>query len=292
LPHLLGHEATATVLECGEGVTTVAPGDRVVCHWRPGAGIQAPTPRYKSRLGDINAGWVTTFSEYSIVSENRVTRVPRDFDLEIGALMGCAVTTAMGVINNDARLGIGQSIAVFGAGGVGLNIVQFASMVAAYPIIAIDLHDHKLELAKKLGATHTLNSTRDDVAAEIRKIAGARGVDVAVENTGIADVIETAYDVTHASGRTILVGVPAKSARHPSLYTLPLHFEKILSGSHGGDSHPEIDIPRLVRLHEAGKLRFDGLISRRYPLEQVNEAIAELRGGKVAGRCMLSMSAG
>jgi len=290
LPHLLGHEATAIVLEVGEGVTSVAPGDRVVCHWRPGAGLQGPTPKYKSRIGDINAGWVTTFCEHAIVSENRVTRVPKDFDPEVGALMGCAVTTAMGVINNDAHLGIGQSIAVFGAGGVGLNIVQFAAMVAAHPIVAIDLHDHKLELARKLGATHTLNSTRDDVAAEIRKIAGPRGVDVAVENTGVAEVIETAYDVTHPSGRTILVGVPAKSARHPSLYTLPLHFEKVLTGSHGGDARPDIDIPRLVRLCEAGRLKFDGLISRRYPLEQVNEAIADLKSGKVAGRCMLSIS--
>src|ERR1051326_3398839 len=207
LPHLLGHEATATVVECGEGVTTVKPGERVVCHWRPGAGIQAPTPKYKSRLGDINAGWVTTFSEYSVVSENRVTRVPADFDPEVGALMGCAVPTAMGGMNNDEQLGICESVAVFGTGGVGLNIVQFAAMVAAYPIIAIDLHDHKLELAQRLGATHTINSSRDDAAAIIRQTVGSQGVDVAVENTGLADVIETAYDVTSASGRTILVGV-------------------------------------------------------------------------------------
>ncbi len=289
LPHLLGHEATATVLECGEGVTIVAPGDRVICHWRPGAGLQAPTPKYKSRIGAINAGWVTTFNECALVSENRVTRVPSDFDSEVGALLGCAVTTAMGVVNNDAQLGIGESVAVFGAGGVGLNIVQFASLVTAHPIIAIDLHDHKLELAKSLGATHVLNATSDDVAAEIRKIVGPQGVDVSVENTGIADVIETAYDVTSATGRTILVGVPAKSARHPSLYTLPLHFEKVLTGSHGGDCRPEKDIPKLVRLYHAGKLRFDGLISSRYSLAQVNDAIADLRSGRVAGRCMITM---
>jgi S-(hydroxymethyl)glutathione dehydrogenase/alcohol dehydrogenase len=241
-----------------------------------GAGIHAPTARFKSKVGEINSGWVTTFSEYSIISENRMTKVPDDFDPEVGALMGCAVTTAMGVINNDARLGIGQSIAVFGTGGVGLNIVQFAAMVAAHPIIAIDLQDHKLDLARKLGATHAINAGRQEVAAEILKIVGSTGVDVAVENTGVADVIETAYAVTGAAGRTILVGVPTKSARHPSFYTLPLHFDKVLTGSHGGDCRPDVDIPKLVRLYEAGKLKFDGLVSRRYPLAQTREALTYL----------------
>ena len=288
LPHLLGHEATAVVVECGEGVTTVKPGDRVVCHWRKGAGLQAPTAIYTSKaFPRINSGWVTTFSQYSIVSENRVTKVPPDFNAESGALLGCAVTTAMGVINNNARLGIGESIAVFGTGGVGLNIIQFAAKVAAHPIIGIDLHDHKLELARKLGATHTLNARQGDLREEIRKIAGAQGVDVAVENTGVADVIETAYEVTGPQGRVILVGVPPKAARHPSFYTLPLHFKKVLTGSEGGDCRPEIDIPKLVRLCQAGKLELGGLVSKRYRLEQINEAIDDLKNGRVAGRCMV-----
>ena len=289
LPHLLGHEATATVLECGEGVTTVNPGDRVVCHWRKGAGLQAPTPKYQSNLGDLNSGWVTTFSECSIVSENRVTRVPADFDPEAGALLGCAVTTALGVVNNNARLGIGESIAVFGTGGVGLNIVQFAAKVAACPIIGIDLHDHKLELARKLGATHTLNARQGDLREAIRGIVGPQGVDVAVENTGVAEVIETAYEVTAPQGRVILVGVPPKAARHPSFYTLPLHFKKVLTGSEGGDCRPEIDIPKLVRLCQAGRLDFRGLVSKRYQLEQINEAVDDLKNGRVAGRCMVWM---
>lgn len=289
LPHLLGHEATATVVECGEGVTSVKPGDRVVCHWRKGEGLQAPTPKYKSKLGDINSGWVTTFSEYSIVSENRVTRVPADFDPEFGALLGCAVTTALGIVNNNAKLGIGESIAVFGTGGVGLNVIQFAAKMAAYPIIGIDLHDHKLELARRLGATHTLNARKGDLRAAIREIVGPQGVDVAVENTGVADVIETAYEVAAPQGRVILVGVPPKDARHPSFYTLPLHFKKVLTGCEGGDCRPEIDIPKLVRLCQTGRLDFRDLVSKRYPLGQINEAIDDLKHGRVAGRGLVQM---
>jgi S-(hydroxymethyl)glutathione dehydrogenase/alcohol dehydrogenase len=291
LPHLLGHEATAIVQEIGEGVTTVKPGDRVVCHWRKGAGLQGPAASYTSKaFPKINSGWVTTFSEYSVVSENRVTKVPADFDPETGALFGCAVTTALGVINNNAKLGIGESIAVFGTGGVGLNIIQFAARVGAHPIIGIDLHDHKLELARALGATHTFNSAKCDVKAEILKLVGAQGVDAAIENTGVADVIEAAYEVTAPQGRVILVGVPPKAARKPSFYTLPLHFNKVLTGSEGGSCRPEIDIPKLVRLVEAGKLPFDGLVSKRYTLDQINDAIGDLKAGRVAGRCMVHMN--
>ena len=290
LPHLLGHEATATVEETGEGVTSVKPGDRVVCHWRKGAGLQAPVASYKSKMfPHINSGWVTTFSEYSVVSENRVTRIPADFDAEAGALFGCAVTTAMGVVNNNARLGIGESIVILGTGGVGLNLVQFAAMVGAHPIIGVDLHDHKLELAKKLGATHTINARGINLVEEVRKIAGATGVDVAIENTGLADIIEQAYEMTASQGRVILVGVPTKSARHPSFYTLPLHFNKVLTGSEGGGCRPEVDIPKLVRLCQAGKLKFDGLVSKRYRLDDINEAIADLKQGRAAGRCIVWM---
>lgn len=290
LPHLLGHEATATVVEVGEGVSTVEVGARAVCHWRKGAGLQAPTPVYTSEtLPRVNAGWVTTFGEYAVVSENRVTPIPEDFDAEIGALLGCAVTTALGIVNNDARLGVGESIAVFGAGGVGLSVVQLAAKVAAHPIVAIDLHDSKLELARALGATHTINAGSTNVLEEIRSLIGPDGVDVSVENTGLADVIETAYEATSAHGRVVLVGVPAKNERHPSLYTLPLHFDKVLTGSEGGGSRPDVDIPKLVRLCQAGKLSFEGLVTRRYALDQINDAIDDLRAGRVAGRSIVWM---
>ncbi len=288
LPHLLGHEATAEVMEIGEYVSTVKVGDRVVMHWRKGSGIHAPTPKYKSKLGLVNSGWVTTFNEYAIVSENRVTTVPNTLDPESGALMGCAVTTAFGVLNNDAGIRIGDSIAVFGSGGVGLNVIQGAKMVSSYPIIAIDIVDNKLEMAKKIGATHTINSKNEDVAAKIKEIVGNNGVDVAVETTGNVKVIETAYEATSASGKTILVGVPKKGEK-PSLYTLPLHFEKVLKGTEGGRTVPERDIPKYVRLIEAGKLDLKQLITDRYEFDKINDAIADLQAHKIVGRCMINI---
>src|SRR5205807_1036527 len=160
-PHLMGHEGGGTVLESGPGVTAVRKGDRVVMHWRKGAGIQARPASYRWNGRTINAGWVTTFNEYAIVSENRLTVVSDDVDFEVAALMGCAVTTALGLINNDAQVKIGQSIAVLGCGGVGLNVVQGAAMVSADPIIAVDIYDHKLEMARQFGATHLINSAQN-----------------------------------------------------------------------------------------------------------------------------------
>ena len=131
LPHLLGHEGGGVVEAVGPGVTHLKLGDHVCLHWRKGTGIHAQPAKYMWNGRTVNSGWVTTFSDYSIVSENRVTPIPKETNFEIAALMGCAVTTALGLINNDAKVKIGQSVAVFGCGGVGLNVVQAASMVSA-----------------------------------------------------------------------------------------------------------------------------------------------------------------
>jgi len=289
LPHLLGHEGSATVLEVGPGVKTIKPKDNVVMHWRPSDGIQAATADYKWHGKKVNSGWVTTFSEYSIVSENRLTVIPSNFDLKLAPLFGCAVTTAMGVVNNDAHLKVGQSVVVFGVGGVGLNIVQAADMVSAYPIIGIDIIDRKLEMAKLFGANYVFNSRQTgDLAGEIRNIVGAAGVDVVIETTGNPRVIELAYDLTHPDGKTILVGVP-KKGDNVSIYTLPIHFNKVLKGSHGGNAVPHIDIPRYIRLVEAGKLKLDGLITHEFKLDDINEAIKLVKSGE-AGRVLISMA--
>lgn len=288
LPHLLGHEGSGVVLEVGPGVTTVKEGDYIVLHWRPSNGIQSATPSYDWNATKVNAGWVTTFNEYAVISENRLTVIPEDFNMKLAPLFGCAVTTAMGVINNDADVKVGQSIVVFGVGGVGLNIVQAASMVSAHPIIAIDIRDSKLEMAKRFGATHCYNSaTTDDLDEKILEIIDDKGPDVIVETTGITRVIEKAYELTHPDGKTILVGVPTKGDC-VSIYTLPIHFNKVLTGSHGGDSIPHKDIPRYIKLIKSGKMTLDGIITHEFSLDEINTAIEVVRSGE-AGRCMISM---
>src|SRR5579863_8127296 len=196
LPHLLGHEASAEVLEIGPGVTSVKPGDTVVLHWRPSRGIQSRTPAYSWRGEKLNAGWVTTFNQYAVISENRMTPIPAGFDLRTAPLLGCAVTTAAGVVNNNAHLKIGESVVVFGVGGVGLNVVQFAALAGGHPIVAVDLLDHKLTMAHARGATHTLNSSGMDAAEvsdAVRAIVGQDGPDKIIETTGVKAVIENAY---------------------------------------------------------------------------------------------------
>ncbi len=287
LPHLLGHEGGGVVEEVGPGVTHVKPGDHVCLHWRKGAGIHAQPARYNWQGKTVNAGWVTTFSRHSVVSENRVTAISKDVPFEIAALMGCAVTTALGVINNDARVKIGESVAVFGCGGVGLNVVQGAAMVSADPIIAVDIYDSKLEFARQFGATHTINGKTTDVRAAIRSIVGARGVDVAVENTGNVRLIEMAYELTAAQGRVVCVGVPRWN-EDITIHSLPLHFGKVLTGCEGGQSYPTTDIPRYLRLYQRGKLALDRLITHHFPLERINDALDVVRGGE-AGRVVLDM---
>jgi S-(hydroxymethyl)glutathione dehydrogenase / alcohol dehydrogenase len=288
LPHLLGHEGSGTVLEVGPGVSTVAAGDRVVLHWRPSAGIQARPPEYRWDGKKVNAGWVTTFNSHAVISENRLTVIPEDFDLKIATLFGCAVTTAIGVVNNDAQLKIGQSIVVFGVGGVGLNVAQAAKMVSAHPIIGVDLVDEKLRMAEKFGMTHGFNTdSTEDLAGRIKEIVGEKGADVVVDTTGNARVIEQAYDLTHPDGKTILVGVP-KKGDNISIYSLPLHFKKVLTGSHGGSAVPDVEIPRYHRLIKAGMMDMDGLITHELPLQEVNEAIEIVKSGG-AGRVVLSM---
>ena len=267
LPHLLGHEGCGEVLEAGEGVRSVKPGDRVVLHWRKGTGLESVTPVYESRIGRVNAGWVTTFSEHAIVSENRLTKVPAGFDVEAAALFGCAVTTAFGVVTNNAQVAIGQSVVVFGAGGIGLSIVQGAALAGAHPIVAVDLFDNRLELARSLGATHAVNS---------------RGADP-------SEVIALASRLTGPRGRTVLVGVPPKGAT-AAISTLPLHFEKRLMGSHGGECRPEADIPRYVRLVEDGRLSLAGVVGRRYGLDEINDAIDDMTSGRIAGRAIIRMA--
>jgi S-(hydroxymethyl)glutathione dehydrogenase/alcohol dehydrogenase len=288
LPHLMGHEGFAVVLEVGPGVKNVKPGDSVVLHWRPGAGIQADPPKYLWRGQPLNAGWVTTFNRHAVVSENRCTKVPTGTDPEAAALFGCAITTGFGVVENNARLRMGESVVVFGAGGIGLNIIQAAALISASPIIAVDLHDSRLKLAQRLGATHTINSAKGDAAELIKQALADQPLDVFIDNTGVPAVIEMGYQLSQREGRVILVGVP-RLGQNLSVYSLPLHFGKVLSGSQGGECQPDRDIPRYLRLLERGSLQLDRIVSAKFPLEEINAAISAMRDGATAGRVMIKL---
>lgn len=280
LPHLLGHEGGGIVREVGPEVAQVRPGDHVVLHWRPGAGIQSRSPVYDWNGRRVNAGFVTTFNHFAVVAENRLTKIPADFDLEIAALLADTLTTGFGVVNRDAALRIGESFVLFGSGGIGLGAILGARLAGAHPIVAIDLHAHKLEQAKAFGATHTFLADTPNLDDAIRAIVGPAGADVVVDGTGRPDVIERCYALTHAKGRTVLFGVMPYD-RRVSLHTLPLHHGRILTGSEGGGSQPADDIPRLVRMIQAGRFDPRPMISHRGPLTAVNDLIARMRSGEV-----------
>jgi len=287
IPHLLGHEGSGLVLDIGPGITTVSKGDHVVLHYMQSSGIESRTPKYKWGDKIVSAGGVTTFNDRAIISENRLTKIPKNFDLRIAPLFGCAITTGFGVINNDAQIKIGQSIVIFGLGGVGLSICQAASLVSACPIIGVDLHESKINLAKKFGLTQGFVNDFGKIDNEIRKIVGTDGADVVVDVTGYSKAIEQCYKLTKPDGKTILCGQP-KKGDNVSIHTLPLHFKKILKGSHGGDSKPHIDIPRYIKLLSTKKINLNSLITHEYSLENINDAVSTLRGGQ-AGRIIIKM---
>lgn len=287
LPHLLGHEGAGIVVDVGPGVRKVKSGDHVVLHWVKGSGIDSDTPEFMWNGTVVNAGWVTTFSEYTVASENRVTLIAVNVKFDVASLLGCAVITGLGIVFNNAALKPGQSIAVFGVGGVGLNVVQGAALVNAYPIVAIDLYDHKLEQAVAFGATHTVNATRSDPQTFLMELSGGRGFDATVDVTGNTGVRQMAYNTTNNAGKTILAGVP----HHQEPITIdsfPLHFGRRILGSHGGESQPDVDIPRYIQLYKRGKLKLHEQITHRYCLDEINKAVDVVRKGE-AGRCVISM---
>lgn len=281
LPHLMGHEGGGVVVDIGPGVTLVKQGDHVVLHWRKGAGIESACPKYTRGEEVIGGGRVTTFSEYSVVAENRLTVIDEPVPHEIAALMGCAVTTGLGVVFNEAQLKPGQSIGVIGCGGVGLCVIMGAKLAGAKNIAALD-HPSKLGLhglPVKCGANTTL------VTQSMKMI---EGYDIIVDTTGSVDLIAQAYHLVAPGGKVIMVGQP----RRGEALVLPDvagDFKgKTLMDSAGGGTLPNEDIPRYLRLYKQGALPLDKMITHRFKLSDVNEALDVVRSG-VAGRVILEM---
>ena len=287
IPHLLGHEGAGIVQEIGSGVTNVKVGDKVVMHWRVGKGIDAPFPKYIYNGKAMSSGKVTTLSEYSIVSENRITKVPINTSNELCALLGCGLTTALGIINNEAHLKFGESVLIIGVGGVGMNLIQASKLASAYPIYAVDVIDDKEDMALKLGATKYYNGK----STNIETIIGIGKVDVIIDTTGNPETISKAIPLLSNTGRFILVGQPkpGQEVVIPNANKLFDGIGKTISATQGGKTSPTDDIPRYVNLYEAGILNIDKIITHTFELNDINKAFDLLRSGN-AGRIMITIN--
>ena len=287
LPHLLGHEGYGEVVSVGPGVRQVEPGQNVVLHWMQGEGIQSEPPKYRSAAGQVvNAGWVTTFSEYSVVSENRCTPVKSNLPQPVLPLFGCGATTAAGVVGKEAKVRLGESVVVLGSGGVGLLAIMAARRSGANVIVGVDISESRLQAAREMGASVALLAKDNlNLGQEIVDSIGGQP-DVVIETSGAREMIELAYLLAQPKGRAILVGVPR--ADDPALIeTLPLHFGMVFTGSKGGSAEPSKDIPLLVKAAEAGLFPVQDLPYSIYPLSQLNVALDHLRSGGV-GRMVIS----
>jgi S-(hydroxymethyl)glutathione dehydrogenase/alcohol dehydrogenase len=305
-PLVLGHEGAGEIVEVGEGVSGLATGDHVIssfiymcgkCHFcaagRPvlcleqGKALTTPlegTPRVKDRDGrplGIFSG-CGVMAEYATLSAENVIRIDPKIPLDRAALVGCAVTTGVGAVFNTARVAPGSAVAVFGCGGVGLNVVQGAAIAGAERVIAIDTVEAKLDMARKFGATDVLHAKPgDDLAKALKKLTGG-GPDYAFECVGSAALAEAAYRAIRRGGKAVVVGV-ARPTEAASFKPMTMVFEeKTLQGSYFGSCVPRVDFPRLLGLYSSGKLKLDELITRRYSVEEAPQAFADLESARNA----------
>ena len=305
LPLVLGHEAAGTVERVGPGVTTVAPGDKVVFSFVPSCGrcewciIGRPAlcePGKRTAFGGTllrdarRLRWrgesiyhhlgVSGFAERTICAEESLVRVPPDTPLEIAALFGCAALTGLGAVLNTARVEPGSSVAIFGAGGVGLMALLGAIVAGATRIVVVDPFAEKRALAEQLGATHTIDPASGAAAERIRDVI-PRGVAYAFEAAGSAAALEQAYPSTGAGGTTVAIGLPRADATAAIGHSLLVREERTVRGSFMGSAVPRRDIPRYVELWRNGRLPVDRLVTNHFALEELNEALDALANGEV-----------
>jgi S-(hydroxymethyl)glutathione dehydrogenase/alcohol dehydrogenase len=289
LPHCLGHEGSGVVREVGAGVTKVRPGDHAILSWIKGSGANVPGTVYSWKGRKVNAGAITTFSRYSVFSENRLTVLPASFPMKEAALLGCALPTGMGSVLNTGEAKPGQSAVIFGTGGVGLSAVAGMVIAGCTPILAVDVVPERLELARQVGATHLINAAQSDPVQEILK-ACPGGVDLAVEASGRPAVMKQALAVVRSQGGVAVIVGNAREGETLAVDPKQLNQGKQLRGTWGGDNWPDRDYPRYCKLLQSGKVNLGPVLAEPVPLEQVNEAIEALERGMV-GRPLLKLAA-
>jgi Zn-dependent alcohol dehydrogenase len=303
LPAVLGHEGCGVVEESGAAVTRISPGDTVVLSWLPACGACRACQRGRPSLceaatqhmaaGSLPGGgfrlshegarlhhysYLSTFARHAVVSEHSCIPLPAGTDPDVAALVGCAVTTGIGAVINRARIEPGCSVAVFGAGGVGLSAIMGARLAGAETIIAVEPSAPRRALAVELGATRVLDG-HDPALAEALLDYSHGGVDYAFEAAGLPQLLELAFSVTRPGGTIVAIGVPpdgsAVSLPAPQL----VRSEKVVTGTFYGSARPAVDMPMILRLHAQGRLPLDKLVGRRYRLAEINEAFADMRSG-------------
>lgn len=303
VPVVLGHEAAGEVTEVGDGVTAVKPGDHVVVMWTPmcgqcymcrrgqthlcegerALGLMADGTSRLSRDGQmiyhgVNAA---TFAEEVIMRDYAVVKIPDDVPFEIGAVVGCGVLTGVGAAVNTAKVRPGESVAIVGCGGVGINVVQGARLAGANPIIAVDSVSTKLETAQSFGATHLVDASDGNAVAQVLELTAGRGVDAAFEVVGAPALQRQVFDMTRRGGRAVFVGA-AGLTDEVSLPSLLLALgEKNVLGCYYGSCDPKRDIPLFLELWKAGKLDLGGLVTQTLRLDDVNGAFEDMEAGKV-----------
>jgi alcohol dehydrogenase len=312
MPMVLGHEAAGEVVEVGPATEGFAPGDQVVFSFVPSCGHCIPCASGRAALCEPGAAanvagtllggsrrWhdagradlnhhlgVSAFAEQTVVSARSAVKVDKALKPEIAALFGCAVMTGVGAVVNTARVAAGESVAIFGLGGVGLAALLGAVAAGAHPIVAVDVLPSKLELAKSLGATHTLLAAKDEVGATVRALTGG-GAHYAIETVGSEQVLMQAYAATRRGGTTVTVGLP-----HPQkMFSVPavslVAEERTVKGSYMGSAVPSRDLPRFIALYQAGRLPVDRLLTHRLKLDEVNAAFDRLAKGEAVRQVVL-----
>ncbi|MCX5266525.1 MULTISPECIES: Zn-dependent alcohol dehydrogenase [unclassified Streptomyces] len=304
VPAVLGHEGAGTVVSVGEGVARVAPGDRVVLNWAPSCGschacglgevwlcanaLKGSADVYARTADgrDLHPGLnVAAFAEETVVQESCLLPLPDGIPLTDAALLGCAVLTGYGAVHHSARVRAGETVAVFGVGGVGLAALQAARIAGAPTIVAVDVSPEKEELARSAGATEYVIAS-PDTAREIRALTGRQGVDVAVECVGRAVAIRTAWESTRRGGRTTVVGIGGKDQQVTFNALELFHWGRTLSGCVYGNSDPAKDLPVLAGHVRAGRLDLGALVTERIALEDIPGAFDNMLAGK-GGRALV-----
>ena len=303
LPALLGHEATGVVAAKGRDVSRVKEGDHVITTWVDRNNANTPLPLVNHALNDRPQstfmwrgkevwGSAATWAEYALASDRVVVPISKDVPTDVTAIIGCAVMTGAGAILNTLQVKSGQSVAVFGAGGIGLCAIQAAAIVDAYPVVAVDVAADKLAFARRLGATHTVNAREVDAVQAIRELTDG-GVDYAIDAVGLPQTqeqilraVRAGYSGLNRGGTALLIGITPPGDR-ALLDTSLFIGNRSFSRTSGGDCRPERDLPLFVRWYRKGKLKLNDLVTHRYSLDQINTAVDDLEQGRILGRGIL-----